>query len=352
LKSHKVLAIQFKYLGDAVILTPALRAIAMQIPNVELHVLVASEIAPLLENIPWITKVWAMPRQRGKLKLMVTLPFIFALRREEFDQSIDFGGNDRGALLSYLSGAQKRLGPIEYGDPKWTQRICYTEIKSRENPFASYFNLHFELLHALNVTRPNQLKIEIFIDGSEAESAEKVLPNNYIICHISTSQPKKDWPLSHWQTLFYLADEAGIKIIFSAGPNERERNLLSEFKLMLPEAKTLPAITNLKLFLSVIKRSKLFVCGDTGPLHFAEGMGVPVLGIFGVGNSIRQVAPIYSEDEIVRSDVCACDLLSSNADVCLSSESCMASIQPESVFFRLKRSLNFPDSNMKSMTLP
>jgi len=69
LKSIKVLAIQFKYLGDAVILTPALKALANQIPNIELHVLVAAEIAPLLENLPWIAKVWAMPRQRGKIKL-------------------------------------------------------------------------------------------------------------------------------------------------------------------------------------------------------------------------------------------------------------------------------------------
>jgi ADP-heptose:LPS heptosyltransferase len=50
LKSIKVLAIQFKYLGAAVILTPALKALANQIPNIELHVLVAAEIAPLLEN--------------------------------------------------------------------------------------------------------------------------------------------------------------------------------------------------------------------------------------------------------------------------------------------------------------
>lgn len=349
MKSFKVLAVQFKYLGDAVILTPALKALVAQMPNIELHVLVAFEIAPLLENLPWITKVWAMPRQRGKMKLMATLPFILALRREEFDQSIDFGGNDRGAILSYLSGAQKRLGPIERGDLKWIHRICYTQIKSRENPFESYFDLHFELLQALNVTRPTRLKLEIVIDDSEVESADKILPRNYIICHISTSQPKKDWPLSHWQALYYLADKAGLKIIFSAGPNERETKLLSELKLMLPGAEMLPVITNLKLFLCVVMRSKVFVCGDTGPLHFAEGMGVPVLGIFGVGNSIRQVAPIYPKDKIVRCDVCACDLLANNTDVCLSSKSCMARIQPENVFFRLKRIVNFLDSNIKSL---
>lgn len=313
---------------------------ATQIPNVELHVLVAAEIAPLLENIPWITKVWAMPRQRGKLKLSVTIPFVRSLRREKFDQSVDFGGNDRGALLSYLSGANNRLGCLNYNDSKWLTKICYTQIVVHKDPGAPYFDLHFELLRALNINRPSWLKLEIFLSDFVVNSSKEILPENSIVCHISTSQPKKDWPLLHWKTLFCLANEAGLKLVFSAGPSEREQKLLSELRSMVPEAETLPAIKNLQLFLSVLKRSKLLVCGDTGPLHFADGLGVPVLGIFGVGNSVRQVAPIYSQNKIVVATGCACDLVRNNADTCCSSISCMVSIQPDIVFSRLRKIMN------------
>ena len=344
MKPFKILAIQFKYLGDAVIMTPALKALATQIPNIELHVLVAAEAATLLENISWIAKVWAMPRQRGKIKLSVTLPFILALRREKFDQSIDFGANDRGALLSYLSGAKNRLGSIEYGDPKWIQRHCYTVMVVHKNPAAPYFDLHFDLLHALNITRPRQLKLEINIMEDQLDPSPKTLAGNYVVCHISTSQARKDWPLCHWKTLYDFMHQADLKIIFSAGPNERERKLLEDLKLMLPDAQLLPVITDLKLFLRIIKRSRILVCGDTGPLHFAEGMGVPVLGIFGVANSIRQVAPMYSEDQIIRSDFCACDPIFDTGDVCRSSESCMTSILPETVFKKLIDRLNVIDA--------
>ena len=340
MKPTKVLAIQFKYLGDAVILTPALKAMAMQIPNVELHVLVAAEIAPLLENLPWIHKVWAMPRQRGKAKLFHSLPFISALRRENFDQSVDFGGNDRGALLSFLSGANKRLGSIDRDEPTWLQRACYTQIVKHKNPSASYFDLHFALLQAWNIKRPIPTLLEIGVDEVEIDPRIRILSKKSILCHISTSQPKKDWPLSHWRDLFNLARQSGVRLVFSAGPNARERRLLEELKLLLPEAEILPEINNLRLFLAVIKRSKIFVCGDTGPLHFAEGLGVPILGIFGVGNSLRQVAPIYSEEKIIRADGCACDSLRNHTDTCQSSVSCMASIKPELVFSRLKNILN------------
>jgi len=336
LKPLKVLAIQFKYLGDAVILTPALKALKTQMPNVELHVLVAVEVAPLLENLSWISKVWAMPRQRGKFKLKQSLPFIQALRREKFDRSVDFGGNDRGALLSYLCGAKDRLGFMEPQYKKLMQWLCYTKVVSPQNPNASYYDLHFELLRAWNIKRPSQLKIEVGFNDCEVDLASALVPENIILCHISTSQAKKDWPISHWQELYNLALQERFRLVFSAGPNQREQNLLDQLKSLLPHAETLPSAPSLRLFLSILKRSKIFISGDTGPLHFASGLGIPILGIFGVGNSIRQVAPIYSQDELICADNCACDLIVNNTAVCQSSISCMSRICPEDVFKKLK----------------
>ena len=76
----KILAIQFRYLGDAVLMTPALRAINEQFPGCALHALIASEAAPLLEHSPDLQKVWAFPRVRGKAKATVTWPLIRSLQ--------------------------------------------------------------------------------------------------------------------------------------------------------------------------------------------------------------------------------------------------------------------------------
>lgn len=328
-----MLAIQFKYLGDAVILTPALKALATQVKNIELHVLVAAEVAPLLEGLPWIAKVWAMPRQRGKVKLWQSIPFIYALRCERFDQSVDFGGNDRGALLSYLSGAKNRLGSSDHDDSKLLRKICYTQMVRRLDPGAPYFDLHFELLKAWNIKRPEYLNIEIVSSGVDRLS--NTLPKDSILCHISTSQSKKDWPLRHWQSFYHLASDAGLILVFSAGPNQREQNLLKDLKSRLPQVRTLPPIEDLQSFLSVLKCARIFVSGDTGPLHFAEGLNVPVLGIFGVDNSIKQVAPIYRQENLICANECDCHFLVNHTATCQSSSSCMSSIQPEAVFQKL-----------------
>ena len=75
---EKILAIQFKYLGDAVFLTPALRALRESQPGGELHVLVAAEITPLFAHLPWLTKVWSLPRTRGRARLRDSWPVIRA----------------------------------------------------------------------------------------------------------------------------------------------------------------------------------------------------------------------------------------------------------------------------------
>ena len=103
----KLLAIHFKYLGDVVVATPTLRALRRAYPDWELHVLVPEEAAPLLRCIAWIDRVWAFPRRRGRLNIGASWPMIMQLRRERFAVSIDFAGNDRGALLSFLIGAAR-----------------------------------------------------------------------------------------------------------------------------------------------------------------------------------------------------------------------------------------------------
>lgn len=335
----KILAIQFKYMGDAVILTPALKALKMQQSNIELHVLVAAEVAPLLENIPWIDKVWAMPRKRGKANLLQSIPFIKELRKEHFNQCIDFGGNDRGALLSLLSGAPVRLGSSNGDVAKVIQKICYTQIVNHVNTDVPHFDLHFNLLGMWGIKRPKTLDLEIACNPLLAEDAKKLLPPNSIICHIATSQPKKDWPINHWKKLNDLSQSTNLNLIFTSGTSIREQKLLEAFKLIAPEAITLPPIPNLDLFLNVIKLSRMVVAGDTGPLHFAAGLDVPVLGIFAVGNSLTQAAPIYKPDQIIKTQECACYSEFSNLDYCKQSQSCMASITPESVFLKLQSML-------------
>jgi ADP-heptose:LPS heptosyltransferase len=335
-RPEKILALQFKYLGDAVFITPALRALKEYQPAAELHVLVAAEVAPLLENLAWIKKVWPFPRTRGQVRLRDSLPFIYALRREHFDRSVDFGGNDRGAILSFLLGAKIRLGPFDVRS-RWFKKLGYTEKFPEKKLPDPWVERHLKMLSAWQVPPPKSSRLEIAADPKLADEAARLLPDERILCHIATSQPKKEWPLHRWAEFYRLTKRAGLKLAFSSGTNERERGLLAELKKREPEIFTLPPIVDLRMFLAVLRRARGVIAGDTGPLHFAAGLGVPVIGLFATGDSLRHAAPIYRPEQILAAPFCACDQKLKNFTVCQEANSCMAAISPEQVFAALPK---------------
>jgi ADP-heptose:LPS heptosyltransferase len=334
-RPKKILALQFKYLGDAVFITPALRALKEHWPDAELHVLVAAEVAPLLEKISWIKKVWALPRTRGRARLRDSWPLIRALRREKFSRAVDFGGNDRGAILTFFSGAKIRLGSVD--KKKLLQQICYTQTVSTATLPPSWVQRHLQLLSAWQIPSPKTARLEIAADPTLAAEAAKILPGGMILCHLGTSQPRKEWPLACWQKFFQLAKDAGFPTAFSSGTNERERGLLTELKKLEPEIFALPPIADLKLFLALLQRARLVIAGDTGPLHFAAGLGVPVIGLFGTADSLLRSAPIYPAAQTVTGGDCFCDAKNLHSPKCADARPCMAAIAPEKVFSAMQK---------------
>jgi ADP-heptose:LPS heptosyltransferase len=326
----KILTLQFKYFGDAVLMTPALRALREKYPNGELHVLVPEPIAPLLQHLPWINRVWAMPRRRGHASLRETWPIMRQLRREKFERSVDFSGNDRGAILSFLIGAKQRLGWAAHGGFLGRQ-FCYHQ---RVAPEAKIQHESARLAHLLSAwdIKPSSLDAEIRADPALAATVEKLLPPGKILCHLASSQPKKEWPLAHWAALHKLAIAAGIELIFSTGIGMREESLLKNFRQLAPDAQILEPIPDVALYLAVLKRAKKFISGDTGPLHFAAGLGVPTLALFGPSSPV-QWAPVGSQHKFMTGSVCTCG----NIGVCESASHCLAAIPPEQVFAKLKK---------------
>ena len=108
---------------------------------------------------------------------------------------------------------------------------------------------------------------------------------------------------------------------------------MADLKKLVPGAVILPAIPELPLFLAVLARAGVFISGDTGPLHFAAGLGVPTISLFGPSSPV-QWAPIGSRHQFLTGSPCQCD---GKLAVCQSASHCLAAIAPEQVFEHLQR---------------
>ncbi len=332
-RPEKILALQFKYFGDAVLMTPALRALRAGFPQGRLHLLVPAEMAPLFQHLSWVDRLWAMPRRRGSASLRETWPLIRALRAEQFDRSVDFAGNDRGAILSRLSGARRRLGWAQAGGffgRKW----CYNEhVAADSDPVHESVRL-VKLLSAWNLPPPASWEPEIHPDPAQAEAAKSILPEDgAIICHIASSQVKKEWPVARWAEFYRLANADGYPLVFTTARGEREAGLMSELRKVAPQARILPEIPDLALFLAVLSRGAVFISGDTGPLHFAAGLGVPTISLFGPTAASRW-APLGKRHKALSGSACHCD---GHSAICQAAQHCLAEISPQQVLTNLKK---------------
>jgi ADP-heptose:LPS heptosyltransferase len=315
-------------------MTPALRSLKTHFPECALHVLVAEEAAPVLEHLPWLERVWKFPRARGKAKLSKSWPLIQALRREHFDRSVDFRGNDRGALISRLCGAPERLALLAPGG-FWGRRFCYTQaIGIPQGCHASLENLR--LLSAWGVSGPACPELEIRANPALSGLAECLLARQPVLCHINASKPANEWPIQHWAELYRTATTAGHHLAFSAGPSSREQALLAGLKAIAPNAHSLPIVPDLATFLAVLQRARLVVCGDTGPLHFAAGLGVPTISLFGP-SSPKRYAPLGKQHRMLQGGHCTCGSGRAN---CLNPIPCMAAISVEAVLGVLSEMLS------------
>ncbi len=329
----KILAIKFKFLGDVAISVSALRALRQAYPDAELHFLVSEEAVPILEYIPWINKVWGYPRKKEQGTKWKALSMIHKLRQEKFDLSVDFVGNDRGAWISLLIGAKKRLGLLA---PKgfWGRKYCYTNriVEASHDMHEVERELHF--LSQIGIPRPSSTEPELYSDPTLREYAEKVLPNGAILCHLSASVVSKEWPVDKWVEFYEQSPELQDKLVFTSGASKREKQLLEDLHFRIPKARIIkwlefpsqssdqtPKLSE-DLYWKIINKRKIsntpsiaepmalidacdaVICADTFIAHAASGLGTPLVVIF--GPTIPKLWNPGGNSIIVETDWCKC----------------------------------------------
>jgi ADP-heptose:LPS heptosyltransferase len=326
----KILVIKIKYIGDVVLAVPSLRALRARHPQAEIHVLTAEDAAHGLRHLPWLTKVWALPRTRGKLRLADTLPMLRALRREHFDASVDLVGNDRGAYLSRFIGAPRRLGVVvtDAGSP-WLAKLMYNELIDDPDTTRHQAVRDYYILQAWDIPPPIDWEAEVRADPALVATAAKWLPGNPALLHVSTSQVKKEWASASWIELGQRLVAAKQPVVFSSGSSPREQKLLEP--LRAAGFTCLPPTPGLDLFIAILARPRVFICGDTAPLHLAAGLGVPTIGLFGA-TSANCWAPQGANHVALQGAPCVC---SGHWRSCQQPQPCLQALTPAAVMAKV-----------------
>jgi ADP-heptose:LPS heptosyltransferase len=226
------------------------------------------------------------------------------LRRRRFDVVIDMHGGPRSSWLALASGAPRRIG---YDMPGRQWLYTRTVGRPRElRPRHSVLN-QWDLLGALDGwedTTPDPARdaVEMPLDAAaDARIAARlaaagVAPgHDLIIVHVSANNPFRRWPEPAFMELVagIVTGAAHRRIVMSSGPSDSQAAgriaAGARARLGPPAAAAVLDFGNFDLaeLRALIARSRLFVGGDTGPLHVAATTATPVVAIYGPTLPVR-----------------------------------------------------------------
>ncbi|WP_417382679.1 lipopolysaccharide heptosyltransferase II [Gimesia sp.] len=282
------------WIGDAVMATPALRAMRQEFSDSEIVSIQRPYVADVLDGLTLVDR--SISWKSGET-LTSQLRFLQQLRSEHFDLAVLFPNSFRSASLAFLAGIPRRVG-INRDYRRWLLTDVLTagdrqtphpaideylkiaaHVLGRENsefPAASGMSRSMELA----VTDQDRQRWNAFWNKQSAEFKSRPL-----ICLNPGGAfgAAKHWPTTHFATLAQrITTDLKKSVLVVCGPAEKEE------AIQIVEQAGHPFVTSLAgeplhlgLTKAAIQQAELLVTTDSGPRHFAAPFQVPAVTLFG-----------------------------------------------------------------------
>ena len=171
----------------------------------------------------------------------------------------------------------------------------YTEVVKPKR--IHIIDQQMELLKPLGIEPNWYTEVPLQAPDSARRSVERKLNGmkDYVLINPGGNWPTKCWEPERYGTLAGRLMSDGLPVAVTWGPGEEEmvRRLVRTAGEGVRQVQT-----NLEELVALCEWAKLFVGGDTGPMHFAAAVGTPIVSIFGPTSSDRN-GPFRREDIVV-----------------------------------------------------
>ncbi len=275
-----ILIIKLRYIGDVLLATPTIRAIKTARPDVLVTMMVNRGTEGVLSGNQDVDEIMVL--DKGSLAAQWGL--IAGLRRRRFDSVIDLTDGDRSAFLSWISGAPVRIG---FNDEHRWRGKCYTQVVQPVPGVRHRIDRDLEVLKPLSIQAGSKEPL-LWLTPEEENSADQLLnqlgvqrSQSMVILQPGARYWFKAWPPERFAELAdRLTAQYGCQVLI--GGSHQDIDLAQQIRQM---AKHSPVImagrTTIKQFAAIAKKSVLFVGSDSGAMHIASAVGIPVVALFG-----------------------------------------------------------------------
>ncbi len=274
-------------IGDVVHGLPVADAIKADDPARRITWVAEPAPARVLEHHPAVDHVIVFHKTAG-LEGVQRLQRGF--RGLRFDLTLNMQRHLKGVFPTLLSGAPVRVGldPEKVREGVW--RFSNHHIEA--GPWVHTQDLLLRFLDRLGIERPDPLEWRITFSARELARQRAffdALPRAPVIgLVLGSNVAGKDWPSERYSELCRsLADRYDPTILLIGGPGARERTVAEH---VLEHSRSAPISTladDVRKMMWTVAGCDLVISPDSGPLHLAHAMGVPVVGLYGFTSPAR-----------------------------------------------------------------
>jgi heptosyltransferase-2 len=297
---RNILLISTTAIGDTLMCTPAIRAIREAFKEARICALLGTGASMVLDNNPGIDEIIRLDDAGGPGDYLKLPGLVMRLKREKFDLAIVLHANDPYAVpLAYLSNAPFRLGMTRTEFPElltWYSVAGYSSHVIEER---------LKALKPLGISSTD-LQMELFLTRGEEMEAERILKSAgikepFACVHPFGSKLTRSWPPEYAAELIdHLSEKLDLGVVLLGGEKEKAASeklahmTRSEFFSTAGKAR-------LRISAGMIKRAKLVVSTDSGPMHVAQAFGVPTVAVIG-STLASSTGPSVKGSVIVKND--------------------------------------------------
>jgi ADP-heptose:LPS heptosyltransferase len=288
----KFLILRFSSIGDIVLTTPVIRCLKQQYPEAEVHFATKKSYKSLLENNPYVDKVFVLEKSLNDL--------VNQLKSDHYDYIIDLHNNLRTTILKF------RLGVKSFSFDKLNfQKWILVKFKKNLMPNVHIVDRYMKTVESLGVKNDNK-GLDYFIpeqDEMPLDWLPENFRNGYAVYAIGGQHETKKLPLNK---MIELCQTIQLPLVLIGG---KEDSVISE-QLSVISKNSLIFDTcgkcNLNQSASLIKNSKVVYTHDTGMMHVAAALKKKVISIWGNTVPAFGMYPYQTDFEVIENKYLHC----------------------------------------------
>lgn len=285
---------RYRFIGDTILTVPFLRNLRYAEPEAHITWLVAPGSSEVVKGIPYVDEllywdpVTIHADSRGAHRTLADkLAFVRQLRARGFDKVYVLKRSFSSGLMAWCSGAGERVGFNTEGRGfLLTGKVSYRHDQHEVQNF-------LDVLRADGVPVKDD-HLEAWISAEEQQFADeflqqaKVTPDELLIgIHPFAANPPRAWHLEDFTELARrLQERCHARLVFFGGPGDSDA--LPAIRDALPQP-PIEAVgtTTLRQTMALLSRCRLLICNDSGIMHLAASLQVPLVALFGSQSPVK-----------------------------------------------------------------